>query len=74
MSSDKLIAFHSHKIINHNRGKGYTVTEKELSSIVETLKGFRTTLLGQQLNIYTDHKNIIWKTSTLIECYGGCLY
>ena len=36
----------------------YIVTEKELLIIVETLKEFRTILLGQQLEIYTDHKNI----------------
>ena len=32
----------------------YTFTEKELTSIVETLKGFRTILLGHKLRIYTD--------------------
>ena len=36
----------------------YTVTEKKLLSIVETLKEIRTILLGQKLRIYTDHKNI----------------
>ena len=36
----------------------YTVTDKELPIIVETLKEFRTILLGQKLIIYTDHKNL----------------
>ena len=39
----------------------YTVTEKSLLSIVETLKGFCTILLGQQLKIYTDQKYITCK-------------
>ena len=39
----------------------YTVTERELLSIVETLKNFRTILLGQKLRIYTDYKNLTCK-------------
>ena len=35
---------------------GYIVIEKGFISIVETLKGFHTFWLGQQLNIYTDKK------------------
>ena len=39
----------------------YTVTERELPRITETLKEFITTLLGQKLRIYTDHKNLTCK-------------
>ena len=50
----KPIALYSRKLTdNHKR---YTVIEKELLRIVETLKEFRTILLGQRLRIYTDHK------------------
>ena len=40
----------------------YTVTEREILSIVETLKEFRIILIGQKLLIYTDHKYLMCKT------------
>ena len=36
----------------------YTVGEKELMAIVETLRVYRTILFGHRLIIYTDHKNL----------------
>ena len=41
--------------------KRYTVIEKELLSIVETIKVLRTILLNQILIIYTDHKTFTYR-------------
>ena len=52
----KPITFYSRK--SRDGQHNYTTTECELLAIVETLKEFRTILLGQQIKIYTDHKNL----------------
>ena len=52
----KTISFDSRKVTDAQ--KSYTVTEKYLLIMIETLKQFRTILLGQILRIYTNNKNL----------------
>eukprot|EP00957_Ditylum_brightwellii_P080828 6148429-Ditylum_brightwellii.AAC.1 len=63
------VAFYSRKL--NNAKKNYMATEQELLAIIETLKDFKNILLGQQIRVYTNHKNLRYKTLTLLELYGG---
>ena len=55
----KPIAFYSRKM--NIAQQNYTTTEKELLSVVATIKEFRNILLGHQSAVYTDHKNLPYK-------------
>jgi hypothetical protein len=50
------IAFFSRKL-SETQSK-YSVTKIKLLAIVETLKEFRGMLWGQEIEVYTDHKNL----------------
>ena len=51
----------------------YSVTEQELLAIIETLKEFKGMLWGQQITVYTDHKNLmhvaLGLTSDRVYCW-----
>ena len=53
----------------------YTTTDKELVSIVETLKEFRHIILGYEIEIFTDHKNLTFEStessSQRAQCWQG---
>ncbi len=59
----------------------YSVTKIELLAIVETLKGFKGMLWGQQIKVFTDHANLmrdalgltsdrVYRWRLLLEEYG----
>jgi RNase H-like domain found in reverse transcriptase len=55
----KPIAFYSRKL--NPAQTWYTTTERELLSIVETLKEYRNILLGHEIEVFTDHQNFVYK-------------
>jgi hypothetical protein len=53
---NRSISFFSRKLSKMQQK--YSVTEIELLAIVETLKEFKGMLWGQDIKVYTDHKNL----------------
>jgi hypothetical protein len=70
--SGKPLAFYSRKLLDAQTR--YTTTERELLSIVETLKEFRTILLGQELVVHTDHSNLTYANFTTDRVIRWRLY
>ena len=59
LQDNKPIVFYSWKL--NSIQQNYTVGEKELFSIVEVMNEFCMILLGHEINVFTDHKNLIYK-------------
>mgnify|MGYP002063500018 FL=1 len=69
--NDQPVAFHSRKL--NKAQKCHTTTERELLSIVETLKEFQNILCCQQLIACTDHKNFTCEDFNTERVMRWCL-
>eukprot|EP00957_Ditylum_brightwellii_P135189 10307321-Ditylum_brightwellii.AAC.1 len=65
------IAFYPHKLSSIQ--KNYMTTERDLLAIIKTLKEFKNILLGQQIRVYTNHKNLTYKNFSTARVIWWCM-